>query len=399
MTVAPPARSASAPQPSLGAPRVREAGADELAAWDADAVDRPGGHVFQSRAWAAHRAGTGWSPRFLVAGKYRALALVRRWPLLPGGSAYLPRGPVGPGVPWHQGTGGATGLDLGAALVAVAESLGRAGVDVLAADPEVAAGDAGYAAALAAAGFRAIAEIQPSRHRMALPLPPDGDEAAILDGVAKATRQRIRRAERDGVVVAVHDAGGTARASLAGFVAPAEPPPAALDRFYGLLRATGDRRGFGFAGRDEFVAWWVRAHAAGHLAYLEAREGGAGGDVLGGLVLYRHGRRLSTAHSADRAETRRAHPGTMHLLRWRAIQLALAERRTEMDLGGVDVAGARRPPEPGEPTWGLYEHKRAFGATWVALAGAHERVVRPWRYAAGRVVARVARTIGAGGAG
>ena len=66
----------------------------------------------------------------------------------------------------------------------------------------------------------------------------------------------------------------------------------------------------------------------------------------------------------------------MHLLRWRAIELALAEGRTEMDLGGVDVA--RRPPRAasGEPTYGLYEHKRSFGATWVEMAGAQEHVAR-----------------------
>jgi lipid II:glycine glycyltransferase (peptidoglycan interpeptide bridge formation enzyme) len=173
----------------------------------------------------------------------------------------------------------------------------------------------------------------------------------------------------------------------------------ALRRFYELLRATGDRRGFGFAGPDEFVPWWTRALAAGHLVYLEAREGAVDGDVLGGLVLYRHGRRLSTQHSGDRAERRRDHPGAMHLLRWRAIQLALAEARTEMDLGGVDVAGARREPVEGEPTYGLYEHKRSFGARWVALAGAQERVARPWRYALGRGMAKVARTAGQGSAG
>ena len=83
----------------------------------------------------------------------------------------------------------------------------------------------------------------------------------------------------------------------------------------------------------------------------------------------------------------------MHLLRWRAIQLALAEGRTEMDLGGVDVAGARRIPAEGEPTYGLYEHKRSFGAEWVALAGAQERVARPWRYALGRGLSRVERLV------
>jgi lipid II:glycine glycyltransferase (peptidoglycan interpeptide bridge formation enzyme) len=316
----------------------------------------------------------------------RALALTRSWPLLGGGSAYLARGPVGTGRPWtDDGSGAVTGE----ALAAVARHLEREGIDVLAADPEVAAGDAGYRAALDAAGFRPIAEIQPSRHRMALALPDDGDPATVLEGVTKATRQRIRRAERDDTRVVAWDASPTA---LPGVERSEEDPGPVLERFYAMLRSTGDRRGFDFAGPDEFVAWWRRALRAGHLVYLEARAASSG-EALGGLVLYRHGRRLSTAHSADRAELRHDRPGTMHLLRWRAIELALAERRTEMDLGGVDVAGARRPPEPGEPTFGLYEHKRSFGATWVEMAGAQERVARAWRYAAGRATSRAARVV------
>jgi lipid II:glycine glycyltransferase (peptidoglycan interpeptide bridge formation enzyme) len=393
---------------------VRELRGAQLDGWDAAAVDAAGGHVLQSRAWAAHREAGGWRPRFLACGEVRALALVRPWPGLGGGSAYLPRGPVGPRLPW---TGDGSGTAIGVALVTVTSLLAAEGVDVIAADPEVADDDAGYRAALASAGYRPIEEIQPSRHRTALALPRDRDPEAVLAGVAKATRQRIRRAERDGVVVVRHDARAM---PLDGFVAPVEPGEAALRRFYDLLRATGERRGFGLGGPGGFVGWWVRALAAGHLVYLEAREGGDGdagpgdrgpggnddrdgnddgraGAVLGGLVLYRHGHRLSTVHSADVAHRRHEHPGTMHLLRWRAIQLAIAEGRTEMDLGGVDVAGARRPPEPGEATFGLLEHKRSFGAQWVGLAGAHETVRRPWRYAAGRGLARVTRLLGRGG--
>lgn len=367
---------------------LRELADAELVGWDAAAVDAPGGHVFQSRAWAAHRASGGWQPRFLAAGDVRALALVRPWPLVGGGSAYLPRGPVGPGTPW---TGDGSGAAIGETLVAAARYLASAGVDVVAADAEVAAGDTAYLAALGAAGFHPIPEIQPSRHRTSLALPADGDAAGVLASVAKSTRQRIRQAERDGVVVVRHDA----RASeLDGFTASTEAADLALRRFYALLEATGERRGFVLGGVAGYVAWWLRALDAGHLVYLEAREGGVAGPVLGGLVLYRHGRRLSTAHSADVADRRRDHPGTMHLLRWRAIQLALAERRPEMDLGGVDVAGARRPPQPGEPTFGLYEHKRSFGALWVELAGAQERVASPARYAAGRATTKLARAMG-----
>jgi lipid II:glycine glycyltransferase (peptidoglycan interpeptide bridge formation enzyme) len=370
---------------------VRELAGPELDGWDAAAVDAPGGHVLQSRAWAAHREAGGWRPRFLAAGEHRALALTRPWPVMGGGSAYIPRGPVGPGTPW---TGDGSGAIIGETLVAAAQYLAGHGVDVVAADAEVAAADTAYLAALDAAGFHGIPEIQPSRHRMALALPADGDAAGVLGGVAKATRQRIRRAERDGVVVVCHDARAT---ELDGFTTSREATEVALRRFYDLLHATGERRGFALGGPAGFVAWWLRALDAGHLVYLEAREGGEAGPVLGGLILYRHGRRISTAHSGDVADRRRDHPGAMHLLRWRAIELALAERRDEMDLGGVDVAGARRPPKPGEPTFGLYEHKRSFGAEWVALAGARERVGAPVRYAVGRAAAKLVRTLGQGG--
>ncbi len=374
---------------------VRELQGEALRDWDEAAVAAPGGHVLQSRAWAEHRAAGGWTPRFLALGEVRALALTRPWPGLGGGSAYLPRGPVGPAAPWSLGDMHAiagAGAAIGGAMAAVTAHLAADGIDVVAADPEVAQDDADYRAMLDAAGFRAIPEIQPSRHRMALSL-RGADEAAVLSGVSKPTRQRIRRAERDGLAVVRHDVAASEQDGLVRAVEEADP---ALERFYELLVATGERRGFRLAA--ESVGWWRRALAAGHLVLLEAREGGPGGELLGGLVLYRHGARLSTAHSADRAERRRDHPGTMHLLRWRSIQLALGEDRVEMDLGGVDVAGARRPPVEGEPTWGLYEHKRSFGAAWVELAGAHEHVARGWRYRAGRLTARVARLAGQGSA-
>jgi lipid II:glycine glycyltransferase (peptidoglycan interpeptide bridge formation enzyme) len=70
----------------------------------------------------------------------------------------------------------------------------------------------------------------------------------------------------------------------------------------------------------------------------------------------------------------------MHLLRWTAMRMALAAGAPSIDLGGVDVPGARRRPEPGDANWGLYEHKVGFGAGWVESAGAHEIVLRPSVY-------------------
>jgi lipid II:glycine glycyltransferase (peptidoglycan interpeptide bridge formation enzyme) len=380
----------------------RPANARELEVWDDLTVHPSGGHVYQSRAWAEHRAKSGWDPQFLVGSDGSAvLALVRPWPLIGGSSAYLPRGPVPAGDV----------AAMAARLEGVAARLGSLGVDVVASDAEVPA-ETGYRAAIERLGFRPIDEIQPSRHRMSLPLGHGVDEASVLAGASKSTRQRIRKAEEHGSVIVRHDTAIALRDDVGevfrvvgrretkagerdeageGFVRPDEPTEVALDRFYDLLLATGERRDFTFGPRESFVAWWVAAYRAGHLILLEARD--RDGTVLAGLVVYRHGGRLSTVHSADDAAGRKEHPGALHLLRWRAIQLAIREGRAEMDLGGVDVHGAREKPTEGDPMYGLYQHKRGFGAEWVQMAGAHERVARPWRYAVGRATLALARRV------
>jgi lipid II:glycine glycyltransferase (peptidoglycan interpeptide bridge formation enzyme) len=352
---------------------------DAPADWDELAVDRPGGHVLQSRAWAEHWRPSGWRPLFLSSGDQRTLALVRDWPLVGGGSAYLPRGPA-PVV---------TSTQLGAGLWAVTKALAGEGIDVIAVDPEVPAADYAWRDWLRRARFRPIDELQPSRHRISLPLGEGADEEGVFGGIAKSTRQRIRKAEKQRIAVVRHDSGGDA--ATEGFAQPAEPADAAFDRFYDLLLDTAERRNFTFGPRSASVAWWRAALDAGHLIYLEARDEGPTGQTLAGLILYRHGGRLSTVHSGDLEASRRTHPGALHLLRWRSIQLAIRERRVEMDLGGADVAGARREPTDGEPMYGLYQHKLSFGGQWLELAGAHERVIRPNRYRAGRLGALGAR--------
>jgi lipid II:glycine glycyltransferase (peptidoglycan interpeptide bridge formation enzyme) len=364
---------------------VRPATPDELADWDERTVDPPGGHVYQSRAWADHRAVSGWTPHHLVVDDtFGVLALSRAWPAVGGRSAYIPRGPI---------LTGSSPAAVAARLVAVADHLAEAGTDVVATDAEIPA-DTGYGEQIRAAGFHPIEEIQPSRHRISLPL-ESVDEEAAFEAIAKSTRQRIRKAEKDALGVVRHDGrlppGGVGE----GFVAPREPTDIALDRFYDLLLETGERRQFSFGPREAFVGWWRAAHRAGNLVHLEARA--PDGEPLAGLLMYRHGERLSTVHSGDHATARRDHPGALHLLRWRAIQLAIRERRTEMDLGGADVAGARREPREGEPMYGLYQHKLSFGGRWLELTGAHEKVIRPNRYLAGRLASRVARIVGGRG--
>jgi lipid II:glycine glycyltransferase (peptidoglycan interpeptide bridge formation enzyme) len=77
------------------------------------------------------------------------------------------------------------------------------------------------------------------------------------------------------------------------------------------------------------------------------------------------------------------------LLLWRALQLAAREGRSELDLGGVDVAGARFEPRPGDAMFGLLEFKRSFGGRWIELSGAHERALHPARARAGTALVRL----------
>jgi lipid II:glycine glycyltransferase (peptidoglycan interpeptide bridge formation enzyme) len=371
---------------SADLPEVTELTADALGDWDGATVDPPGGDVYQSRVWADYRGRHGWTPRFLATSDGgRVLALVRRWPLVGGAGAYISRGPVGAGAPPEV---------VAARLVAVARWLAGHGVDVVASDAEVPA-DSGYGELLAAAGFGAIEELQPSRHRMAVDLPPAATEDDLLMAIDMTTRQRIRKAAKAGLRVVRYDQRAAEPGE--GFEAPApedlgDASTSAFERLYALLQGTAARREFRLGAREPFLDWGRSGLEDGRIVLLETLD--PEGETLGAAMFYRHGGRLTYSHSADRADQRRTHPGVAHLQLWRAIQLAHRDGLREVDLGGVDVPGARRRPVEGEPMYGLYAFKRSFDARWIELTGARQWVARPWRYAMGRVSGRLLAGVG-----
>jgi peptidoglycan pentaglycine glycine transferase (the first glycine) len=380
----------NASEGAVGFPR--DASAAELLDWDRLVVESPGGHVYQSRAWATERAKLGWRPlHVMLDAEHGALVLLRPFPIVGGSSAYVPRGPIVDASDPLDG-----GETAARRMARLAAWLGSRGTAVVATDAEVPVTDAGYGRTLRASGFAPIPEIQPSRHRVSVALARDTDDDAVHAGIGKSARQRIAAAERDRIIVQRYDTAGWPELAPL-FERPAASLDDALSGFATILEQTGERLGFRFGPRQVFLDWWAAAHAAGLLVYLEARDPATPDAALGGLILYRHGGRLSTVHSGDAPGVRDTHPGVMHLLRWRAIQLAIREGCTEMDLGGVDVGPKHREPQEGDPMAGLYEHKRSFGATWVEMTGAHERVLSGWRYAAGRVAARLARLARSGG--
>lgn len=354
-----PSRTEAASIPARAASRivkVVEDRSDAPEGWDELTVDVPGGHVLQSRAWASHRRVQGWHPRFLRFDDGRAaLVLTRTHRPLPGFIAYAPRGPVAAGDPPERAA---------ARAIALARWIRRARGTELIVDPVLDA-DPRYSGLLRGAGFVEVDEIQATRHRLVLALPPSAAPEDILKGVSKATRQRIRAAERAGTEIHEDDAGRY------------------FGRFAELLGQTAERKDFSVGHLGAMAAWWRRAVDAQHARFWVALNADR---LLGGLLVYRQGGQLVTAYSADDASTRSVYPGTMHLLRWTAIRAALEAGSPSIDLGGVDLPAARRPPRTGEPTFGLYEHKLSFGAAWVESEPAHRIILRPWIHRAGEAI-------------
>jgi hypothetical protein len=276
-----------------------------------------------------------------------ALAILRRQPGVPGMTASVRRGPP------HAG-------DSPVRLVARASALARAlrdeGARDLFLDPGLDANE-DYEGAMDAAGFRVASEAQPSIHVMRLALPAGSTTDSAWSGISKSTRQRIRGAERAGTCVRK------------------DPSGERLETFAELLVDRADALGIAMRPELGYLAAWRLLVAAGQARLLVAEHDGK---VVGGLLLFLQGGIHATAYSADRADLRDALPGTMHLVRWHAICDALAEGVPALELGGVDLPGRREPPAPGDPNYGLYQHKASFGATWVVRTRARRIVLRPW---------------------
>jgi lipid II:glycine glycyltransferase (peptidoglycan interpeptide bridge formation enzyme) len=364
---------------------IHEATAEELEDWDAHTVDVPGGHVFQSRTWGEYRARHGWRPRHLVFDDgFRVLSAERRWPIVGGAGGYIARGPVPAGEP---------PANTADRLRAVADWLADRGVDVVSSDAEVPV-DTGYPELLRARGFHQIEEVQPSRHRMSLEL--GADQEAVWSGFTKSLRQTIRTAEHRGLRLVRYDAAKDPDPEVAALFERPDVAELGLDglrpvfeRLHDELARTARRRGFPIAPRAQLIDSSSHAVLAGLAMHIEVRS--SEDEYVGSLLFFRHGRRITYSLSADAVAFRKQFPGTVQLVLWRAIQVAVAEGLPEFDLAGVDIAGARRKPAPGEEMYGLFEMKERFGARWIDLVGNHEWVARPWRYAAGRVALRLNR--------
>lgn len=183
----------------------------DRAVWDSFVADHPWGHPLQLWGWGEAKRANNWTPHrlaLMVDGKPVAGAQVLLWPIPKLGKsvAYVPRGPVVD--PAH-----ATAL-LGQ-LAAWAQAHGALYLRV----------EPSWTTASMPAGWRKSTHAIQLRETFTIDLTKP--EEALLEPMSRKHRQYIRKAERDGVTVALAQSSGD------------------LDAVYEIYAQTAARAGFG----------------------------------------------------------------------------------------------------------------------------------------------------------
>jgi peptidoglycan pentaglycine glycine transferase (the first glycine) len=320
----------------------------DQAAWDARVAAAPGGHLLQSWAWGALKAGFGWRAQRLAVGGACAQVLFRRLPAGLGAIGYAPRGPA---------------ADFGdeAALRALLEAIRPLARQQRALCLKIEPNredDPALADCLRALGFRPSP--QPIQPRRTIVVDLDAAPEALLERMKQKTRYNVRLAARKGVTVRAGD-------------------EADLAAFYRLMARTAARDRFGIHSRAYYEAAHRLFVAAGRGRLLLAEHEGR---LLAGLVAFAFGDTACYMYGASADEKRNLMPA--YLLQWEAMQWAREQGCRAYDLWGVpdeeeEVLEAGFE-QRGDGLWGVYRFKRGFGGRLVRTVGAWDLVYAPLRY-------------------
>ena len=317
--------------------------------WESFLLRHPRAHLLQTSTWGELKARHGWQPLRLARGDAGAQVLLRQ--VLPGiRVAYIPRGPLGP---WK-------GI-----FPDLVEASRAAGAFVLVLEPDAGDPEAGD---LAEFGLvRAARAVQPAT---SLRVELSGSEEEILARMHQKTRYNIGLANRRGVTVR-----------------PWQDP----EGFCAILRATGDRQGFGVHTPAYYRDAYDLFHPRGEAELMLAEKDG---QSLGALMVFGFGAGAWYLYGAS--TTSRRELMATYLLQWEAMRWARGRGAAWYDLWGVPDA-APQELEAGfesrrDGLWGVYRFKRGFGGRWFQTPGAWEKPIRTTLYRAYRILG--ARRVG-----
>jgi len=308
--------------------------------WDSFLARYPEAHILQTSAWGQLKSAFNWTPVCIQAGQAGAQVLFRRLPL--GFSvAYVAKGPVG--IEWGN---------LWPELDKVCR---RRGAIFLLVEPDASEPlSQELQQTMQGLGMAAF-PIQPRRTIL---VDLSGTEEQVLERMKQKTRYNIHLAERRGVVVNQEDD---------------------LDKFYSLMKVTGERDGFEVHSREYYRRAYSLFSSVGRCALLIAEYEGR---PLAGLIVFYQGRRAWYLYGASNDEERNRMPA--YLLQWEAMRWARQHGCDEYDLWGVpdeeEAVLEAHFTDRSEGLWGVYRFKRGFGGRLERSAGAWQRVYNPLLY-------------------
>jgi lipid II:glycine glycyltransferase (peptidoglycan interpeptide bridge formation enzyme) len=318
----------------------RPAVEDADSAWDAFVEGNPRASYLQLSGWARSKAANGWRSWAIEAeapgGKVGARILLRRPAGVPWTFAYAPRGPLA--ASWEAASLAA----LTERVRTTAARLGR--ISHVRVDPEVELdgpddADGSTRRTLAALGWRAAPEIQPSVTRV---IDLAADEAALWAELRGKWRQYVNRARSGGVTVVERGA-------------------ADIGTFHAIMAETSARTGTPIRTEGSYRAIWDAFGPAGRARLLFAL--GPDATPQAALFLLRAGNRvvepyggMTKAGAGSRAN---------YLLKWEAIRSSREAGGTSYDMWGLVHPGIR-------------QFKEGFGGREIQLIGAFDLDLRPF---------------------
>lgn len=326
--------------------------------WDARIAANPdGGNVYQSHALGQVKRMARWEPRYALAGDVAMTIHTKRAPGF-GTVWYVPKGPC------------VEDVDALRPLVdELRAAAAREGVMFVRIEPEIRESPEALAA-LGSMGLVRTDPVQPHSSTVVFDLPASEEE--LLGSYPSKTRNMVRRAIREGVVVE-----------------RAPHTDETYEQMWDLWSAVVRDQELGVRGKDYFVQSWRTMVRAGVAQPVVARVEGqmvawALVTVIGTVAAYKEG-----------ASTReRPVPGVSQLVQYEGMRWAIEHGARTYDL--VGTPHSTKVDDRDDMRYGLGVFKRGFSKDVIDYVGAWDLVLRPRRYAAWqrigqRVVTRLQR--------
>ena len=332
---------------------VRPATDADADAWQSVLERTEAGDFLHDWAWAAVAAFDGQPQRRYVLvedGEVTALLAAQVRALVAGRSFwYVPHGPV------LDYADPAAAERVRALVIGLREAARRTGAIGVKLEPRLAAADPATAV-FEGRGLRRLPDTLQVGQTRIVDL---GTDDELLAGFDKDTRYSVRRAEREGVTVAIVEDAGTQRA---------------IDELHSLVVETQQRAGFPLPPLERYRTAWRALGGAKRAAILEARRQE---ELLASAMVVLEGDRSFYLFSGSRREA----PGepkhfASYALQWAMMRYARDRGARRHDLWGV------APPDAGpeHPWHGVGLFKKGFGGQETTWCGSWDVVASPTLY-------------------